>query len=124
MSELTDRELNAQIAEKVMGWAPYPTIHHDWGWQPKDAAIVWSLQFMPSTDRNAAAQVLERIGEMGLDLKLVANLFTPATQGPYSKLALQGYISAALHATPRQICLAALKAVEERTALEGGRDGS
>lgn len=55
---MTNRELDVWIAEKVMGF-PFPN---------------YNIFPHYSTDRNAAALVLEKIGELGLERDLIQHL--------------------------------------------------
>lgn len=113
---MTDRELDAVIAEKVMGEEICVCEHMK--------RITTSTFFNPqtgrcntcgkkapilfSTDRNAAALVLERIGELGLRSEF-SDLLRPALTS-HDKLPLLWYM---VTATPRQLMEAALAAVEK-----------
>lgn len=119
---MNDREIDAAIAEKVMGWNLYPqpgimvqgapSPGGEWGWKNDKDVTIWHREFQPATDRNASALVLERIGELSL-------------REPFSERAL--FVVGALHLsgsrtawwrliniTPRQICEAALACVQEK----------
>lgn len=111
MGELTDREIDSLIAEKVMGWELGATS------MPHDPRYYWSNVKGPnsgmtrsvpkfSDDRNAAALVLERIAELGLVHPFMHRLI-PTKTTSYAE-----QIFAHMQMSPRQLCEAVLKAVE------------
>lgn len=127
MSELTDRELDAAVAEKVMGIAwdekrcrvcGWPIVPED---NPGPGCWVTNCSLRPppdrradepayySTDRNAAGLVLERIGKLGLAEKLV-NAISPSLPKTNS-YPMQIWVH--MTATPRQLMMAALACVEK-----------
>lgn len=60
------RELDALVAEKVMGWQVAPRVVHSGYWATKTVEDKWRLQapvssWHPSTDWRAAGEVLERM---------------------------------------------------------------
>lgn len=117
---MTDREIDALVAEKVMGLKPgkaHGVVYQD------EPVIEYEFpgpkyrQFKPSTDIAAAWMVEEKLREIGAGLMseygiaLVDLLWDdpPSMDGMFRVGGL-GIFSVA-HATPRQRCLAALKAV-------------
>lgn len=116
---LTDRELDAAIAEKVMGWkrGVEATDRGEYlVWKLPNGATVpvgdsWPQHY--STDRNAAALVLKRIAELGLAEKLV-NTLSPILP-PTKSYSMQAWTHMA--ATPRHLMEAALVAMENGAAI-------
>lgn len=104
---MTDRELDAAIAEKVMGWTFSPNS----GWFRHDGTALWESVWSPSTDHNSAALVLKRIGELGLTVQFVgflrARLISPFPRGVDPTFVW-------LMSTPRQLMEAALAVLEGR----------
>lgn len=119
LSEPTDRELDAAVAEKVMGIAwdekrcrvcGWPIVLED---NPGPGCWVTNCSLRPppdrradepayySTDRNAAGLVLERIGELGLQRRFINILWHEKT------------VWELLTATPRQLCEVAFACVEK-----------
>lgn len=124
---MTDRELDALIAEKVMclvwdekrcrvcGWMMLA--EGEVGCHPDRCSMVWEGPRPPradepdfySTDRNAAALVLERIGELGLQedfLHFLHNLPMKTWSATYAICLWER-----LTASPRQLMEAALACV-------------
>ena len=89
MADLTNRQLDAEVAEKVMGWPP-----------PEQGVKDFHLCY--STDHEAVAEVRAEIERRGLELEFTRNL----------RLVGPNVIWASLNATPEQQCRAALAAVE------------
>lgn len=89
---MPDRELDAWIAEKVMGWR-FP-----------------NYDIFPhyTTDRNAAALVLEKIGELGLIAEFIGALYFHGALRDWDMLT----------ASPRVWMEAVKKCMEERTVPE------
>lgn len=114
---LTDRELDAAIAEKVMGQEicvceNMKRITTSTFFNPQTGRCNTCVKKAPisfSTDRNTAALVLERIRELGLTEKLV-NTLSPTLPRTNSYL-MQVWTH--MVATPRQLMEAALAAVEK-----------
>lgn len=70
---MTDRELDALVAEKVMGWsfeAASPTSRDGDFWSDGENYVVAVDEFHPSTDVNAAWQVVEKMRGDGWILDL------------------------------------------------------
>lgn len=99
---MTDRELDAAIAEKVMGWNESGS-----GWYTPSGKMHLSVPGF-STDRNAAALVLERIGELGLKDRFTQIMWVSGDR-PVQLSTWQ-----MITATPRQLMEAALACVQEK----------
>lgn len=108
------RELDALIAEKVMGWKRVPgDDDQDSAWDTGDPEgyFPYEHNFRPSIDIAAAWQVVEKL----------PYLFTLTTNNPYHPTtpetewfaSFQAEYEAEGCSPPHAICLAALKAVEE-----------
>lgn len=122
-SKLSDRELDALVAEKVMGWKKAPNgawmsyekdAFGNGGWKShatwKANASVSAVRFTPSTDIAAAWQVVEKMKERQWNFTiadLVKNKWRAEFGG--SRKHKQTWEDA--DTAPRAICLAALKAV-------------
>jgi len=123
----SEREIDALVAEKVMGWtleryedgrpAKTPADYADaanndgWSWhgQPGDSeAYTWK----PSTDIAAAWQVVEKMRAEGWSVQLRSNVYDPF----WDCDAVRGYASTGIKHSgtaiepARAICLAALRA--------------
>ncbi len=124
---MTDRELDAAIAEKVMGFVTAVKILNGRYGSTIDGYIAHF-----STDRNAAALVLEEIGKRGLQREFneqLARQIWPedrpmCTFGGADQFAFEKQC-----ATPRQLMEAALAAVAsskepdaDTVPLQGGRE--
>lgn len=115
-AKLTDRELDATVAEKVFG--------HEIGFQGKEPGIVrhkvegdwetWSSLPRFSTDVSAAFLVVE---EMRTKQGCAAVLCSPVDRGTKWDVTIGDHDRVAFHgqasdpSLPRAICLAALRAV-------------
>ncbi len=117
---MTDRELDAAIAEKVMGWGVrrMPRVPADSYHDPKSMCQFESPVPSFSTDRNAAALVLEEIGKLGLKKQWSIGMGATDYVHPIS-LAWQ-----IATATPRQLMEAALAAVEASSKEPGSDTGT
>src|SRR6185295_1545113 len=102
---LSDRELDAVVAEKVMEWkrAKAECFPGEEWWSLGDFITKRISEFQPSTDRNAAALVLEKIGELGLRQEFIEHLETEVGFLPWDLV---------VEATPRQLMIAAVLAWE------------
>lgn len=114
---MTDRELDALIAERVMGWVKfYP---QDQFWTLPNGVQLPDGEFWPppySTDRNAAAEVLDRIGELGMGFDYQRRLQSVlGLMAGGIGLDKWDYITAA----PRQLMEAALACIATASAGEG-----
>jgi hypothetical protein len=94
--KLTDREIDVLVAINVMGW------------KPAKGGPYWS----PSLDDRVARLVRNRIAELGLEFQFcrALDLFASGENGTMTKIAVRGHQWNALQATPRQQCIAALRA--------------
>lgn len=105
------RELDALIAEKVMGWVKtlrLPNAHDTWD-DPAGLCKSWVEMFTPSTDISAAWQVVEKLRLSQFDVHLcTATVFGDWKCGFWKGSA--GTVSAST--APLAICLASLRAVE------------
>lgn len=118
MAELSDRELDALVAEKIMGEAKCKCEHQkristyafydSQTGNCKTCGLQVPKAF--STDRNAAYQVLERIAEKGLKDKHLDCLWLIVNPGIDPDNRTWGQVSKLMTATPRQICEAAIAA--------------
>jgi hypothetical protein len=105
------RELDALVAEMVMGWSPVSG-----GWRTSTGQIrTWESVsgvpgFKPSTDIVAAWQVVERLREQGLlvNVDTFANCYDAYV---FNEAGEEIICFSAVATAPHAICLAALKAV-------------
>ena len=109
---ITDRKLDALVAEKVMGKTvegnrevESETYFERFGSGSKQR--IWQQLPRYSTDRNALVPVLERVAERGLMFDL-CHYFASDVSGMTNAYQTMW---AGFMATPRQLCEAALKAV-------------
>lgn len=132
-SKLSDRELDAVVAERLMGWewwastgavCPFSQLirtKQDWPSRlgmvrvtsPRDGDDVLSDSDEYSTDRNAAAEVLAEIERRGIVEDFIANMYDEVLQLNCDTMKNDFRL---LNATPRQLCLAALRAVGDSDA--------
>ena len=105
VSKLTHRELDALITDKVMGWTVAP---HEPEEIHQRFLVAGKRVFAPfySTDRNAAALVVEKLVDLGLHLRLATAIWEMC---PGSKSA----VWFALTITPHQLMEACLLAWEQ-----------
>jgi hypothetical protein len=132
-SMVAGRELDALVAERVLGWKLIDRIEMGWGEGPdvwdctngKDADECYSptrQHFAPSTDISAAWAVVERMAE---DAHYLDVTFEPEDESRTwnCKLRLagsKGEVEAYADTAPLAICKAALAALAP-AAAEGGR---
>ncbi len=114
LEALSNRELDAWIAEKVMDWkrakaACFPG--EDW-WSLGDFITKRVLEFQPSEDRNAAALVLEKLGELGLQVAWEHEMLRLFLIAALKHSESYGY--SFVMATPRTWMIAAVLAWEGR----------
>ena len=107
---VASRELDAEVAEKVMGWTPYKnkTGLIEWCLPDKKVPVVGAVvatahTFRPSQDITAAWEVVEKMRELDL-----TEVFLETLEGALIELVFYKKANEAAEA----ICLAALKAVE------------
>ncbi len=109
--KLTNRELDAAVAERLMGWTQ---IHprDDFGDRVGTTGIppnMAGFQYLKhySTDDNAARLVRDRIAELGLVVyftECLDNIVGEVSNVPWAHM----------QSTPRQQCIAALMALEAK----------
>jgi len=110
------RELDALVAEKVMGWKkikpPNPSFKLTWMWDRLEGALIEDAQLTPrySTDIAAAWEV---VGKFFKDGKQTAVLSRPWLIPPDYYAWIQYGKRCPGESAPHAICLAALKAVEK-----------
>lgn len=115
---MTDRERDALIAEKVMGWVKVPVKDGppgSWRWLLPNGVQLGNSEYWPeqySTNRNAAAVVLERIAELGLERKFLDVLDLQKLK----RTDWRYWDWERLMATPAQLCDAALACVAGKEA--------
>lgn len=111
---MTDRELDALVAEKVMGWARLQPGNDEIGWKTGPGAL--DLSGLPefSTDIAAAWEVVEEIRRRGLAPEIALLAYGKAWGVGFKSWRSNTTLTPAnfVHASaPHAICLAALKAV-------------
>lgn len=116
---LSDRALDDLVAEKIMAWdlrqqvtGPLTCNKPIKWWISEDGAATAPGDFTPSTDDNAARLVRDRIAELGLRSSFT-NWLVDVTGDDFDPAVMDFRL---LQATPRQQCVAALRAL-------GGTDG-
>lgn len=107
---LSDRELDALIAERVLGWLPLVNDGDGWG-SPDGKVRHWPGPPECSTDISAAMQVIESLANQGL---MVTMMDTCERWNVCFDGARKGH-EASDSLLPRAICLAALRAVTGET---------
>ena len=103
--KMTDRELDAQVAEKVMGWEPYEGQERTWALPGGEVLGLW----IPSIDIADAFEVVEKMRGKSLNLFTLAACMGSQQWSAYVHGG-DGWIQA--NTAPRAICIAALAAVE------------
>lgn len=118
---MTDRELDAAVAEKVMGWSPGGIHNPPTFWVLKDKIqrswedTSFGAGFRPATEIYAAFEVVEAMRERGYSPRIQTaegdesvwhvQLWSDPEDNPYGS---------GLHEKlPRAICIAALSALDE-----------
>ena len=102
-SKLSNRELDAAIAERVMGWKLEATM-----WQIGPADSIFLEHWNPSTDDNAARMVSARIAELGLADDFLQILRVELIRGGKAALTAMSF----MQATARQQAIAALETLD------------
>lgn len=103
--KLTDRELDAAVAEKVMGWVEVKVAEYSHRLVGRPNAQTHFLNIEKySTDDNAARLVRDRIAELGLTQQFI-EVFLKQESHPPSMFNV-------MQQTPREQCIAALMALE------------
>lgn len=131
---LSDDQRDCAVAIRIMGWTLHPcpgialpngpSPGGEWGWKTATGEAVWKKHFCPSTDDNAARLVRNKIAELGMaTIRLYENELALLVW-PEEKLR-QGF-SGADHfafgmqqATPSQISIAALRALDASKEQQG-----
>ncbi len=103
---LEGRELDAAVAEKVMGRTVRPSVSSVGFWEIESPVSYFEGQHY-STDHNAARLVLAEIEKRGLDVTFVGVLEDIIWPEPVG-IDEVGVAWGLLNATPAQICRAAL----------------
>ena len=108
------REMDALVAEKVMGWSPLNRTEHHLSWNVPEGIRTWEEtsygSFKPSTSIAAAWEVVEKLRKEEIPIEITSGFF-----GPYScRIASNhGWLAMVQADTaPLAICRAALKACE------------
>lgn len=145
------RELDADVAERVMGWsvAEYGLHNGDIAWlndpsnyphaetaddpEPYTGLLLWmdaqaqGVYWSPSMDFAAAMRVEDRIAELGKQNDYIAHLWDEvgAARDGANFWTAQNFNAfwLCVHATPEQRCRAALKAVECLSISDRRNDG-
>src|SRR5690349_5132538 len=113
--KLTDRELDALVAERVMGWEVGGFGDFRSYRQQSGAATIVGLIPRFATNDNAARLVRNRIAELGLTKEYMVGIAQEVwpVGTPASDFKGADDFAFRMHnATPRQQCIAALRAVE------------
>lgn len=114
------RELDALIAEKVMGWIridlPNPIRDLTWIWDRKEGCLYWESQECPpySTSIEAAWEIVEHMNAKELGFALDCDsTYAMAIFGAGQYLGddLSGPSAVGTESVPHAICLAALQMV-------------
>ena len=107
------RELDAEVAEKVMGWKPLEdsAMYPNHGWAGSDGLFLChAFDFEPSTDIAAAFQVVEKMRERGYEFSLDSNTAGDKQDGEPLWIASVGKWSRMGQTPSEAICRAALAA--------------
>jgi hypothetical protein len=109
------RELDALIAEKVMGWnmspAPFGTTQDVYQcWHQENRPLMTIHMWTPSTDITAAWEVIEKMKDKGWGYIFVNGPTETSTNFWFYKTDDENHTASSMN-EPHAICLAALKAV-------------
>ena len=116
--KLTGRDLEMQIAERVMGWQRGGTTPSGNVWYEAngESYLIGETRFTsvwtPSTKLEAAAQVEDRINDLGLWHEYASALLE--LTGTQYQSSLPVIVWAIVRATPEERCVAALEAIESK----------
>jgi len=103
------RELDALVAEKVMGWKKVKWLG-DYDWRDKDGEQPYTVRaWNPSTDIVAAWQVVEKMEEIGYSI--LAHNVIPNSDAVVWRVKFSQSETITEFTAPLAICLAALRAV-------------
>lgn len=109
--DMTDAELDAAVAERVMGWQPGGVEYRTDG-----TKVVWFKPegWSPTTDANAMMEVVEKAREQGLHININAQPRSSWLVILSPRSVLSASSSSADEPTiGRAVCIAALRAVEK-----------
>lgn len=132
---MTDRERDSLVAEKVMGWEAVsqplgfiaPPFTNKF-WLKPDGVVIERGGFYPwspSTDHNAAALVLKRIGELGMQRRFneeLARQIWPPDRHMSTFGGADAFAFEKLTATPVQLMNAALACVASSGELNNEKE--
>jgi len=111
---MTPRDIDAAVAERVMGWKRDVDDGTDYGWSGPGAPAMTKQPVLFSSDISAAWQVVEALKAKG---DIVSMIYRCGDSEPWNKL--RWYVEfrhaqawAVDDSLPRAICLAALEAVK------------
>jgi len=110
---MSDAELNALVAERVMGWQE---VYDVWMTRDGDAQQMLVRKWNPATDHNDAARMRQRIAELGLCDDFVGWLEALLPVEPKATWPRGTWL--VLNSTPRRQCEAALRALDEKQATK------
>jgi len=107
---MTNRELDAQVAEKVMGWKKLGEWRYSW--ENAEGTHVWLPLF--GKEMSAAWLVVEKMREQDYDVTIAVRpkLEYGCRIAPRCEFNTPSVIFKSAPTAPEAICLAALKAVE------------
>lgn len=127
MTDKPGPELDARIAEEVMGWKlfaynqPWPCGKPHTAWIASGGRIINQCDWEPSTDIAAAWEVVKKLRDMWTEATKESSGFDDFPK-PFDDTAFFNYLRrsadrrwpwALLYASPETICLAALAAVHQ-----------
>jgi hypothetical protein len=112
--KLSDRELDALVAEKVMGWDKCPCGNPECDmWHTADRSDLSAKLPHYSADIAAAWEVVEKLKESGRVVVVKADGLRGAGAAGYTVL-IDGLPRVDAHSAARAVCVAALKAAESQ----------
>lgn len=111
---LSDRDLDALVAERVMGWIHGEAYNGEGLWKAPDDTLTPDDCFWPSTDDNAARLVRNRIAELGLQSEFRTALLDLLSWNVDHDTVV---VFDAMQSTPRQQAIAALRATRSNCCL-------
>ena len=120
-AKMSDAELNAAVAEKVMGWRQHQYMGDCWASDSFENGYRQKHYWSPSTDIAAAMEVVDRVLELDFscfggmtDFELVMNPYTHEWGAKFSWSDPGQREVGRNEGRSRAICLAALAAVEAK----------
>lgn len=114
--EITGRELNVLVAEKVLGWTRGPRWGNgngQWFIDGKEGPT-WDTMPRFSKDIRAAIEVEDRIATLDLGAEY-ADALKDVVTASWKDRDISPGLFGLIHATPRERCLAALKTIEDNS---------